>query len=175
MPETRLEDRLQKILYRALNNAVTHGRYAQGAELPWFARLRDEFPARWVRLIPATAQVVAEVFDKRLLSRRRAYARDREPVDPGGSATLIPGNPSPGAAEIAGIHDPVPQITVAVVGICPTPLVEFALNAEEPGLISLITRVHGWFLRLGKPTGSLPAFAMCAAFPRSDYYAGSVP
>jgi hypothetical protein len=175
VPEIRLEDRLQKILHRALYDAVTHGRNAQGAEFPWFSRLGDKLPAGWARLVSAIPQVVTEVFYERLLTRHRANIRDRLPVNPGGAASLVPGNPSPGDAEVAAINDPIPQVSVNVVGICTAPLIEFALNAEEPSLISLITRVHGWFLRLRNPIGSLPAFAMYAAFPRSDYYTGSVP
>lgn len=34
MPEASLEDRLQDILDRALNHAITHGRDAKGPELP---------------------------------------------------------------------------------------------------------------------------------------------
>ncbi len=45
MPEGRLEDRLQKVLDRALDDAVAHGRNAQGTELPWLARLWDQLPA----------------------------------------------------------------------------------------------------------------------------------
>jgi len=59
--------------------------------------------------------------------------------------------------------------------MCPAPLKEFALHAEEPGIISLIIQVHGWFLRLHNSVGSLPAFAMHTAFPCSNYYAGSAP
>src|SRR3712207_6109290 len=69
MPEVRLEDRLHKILDRALDNAIAHGRDTQGAELPWLARLRDELPARWARLIPARPQVVSEAFEERRFSR----------------------------------------------------------------------------------------------------------
>ncbi len=61
------------------------------------------------------------------------------------------------------------------MGIVPAPLIELALNAEEPGLVGLIARVHGRFLRRSKPIGSLPAFAPYPAFPGSDYYAGSAP
>lgn len=57
----------------------------------------------------------------------------------------------------------------------PAPLIEFALHAEEPGLIGPITQVHGWFLRLHNSVRSLPAFALYTAFPCSDYYAGSAP
>src|SRR3954451_11574842 len=129
MPESRLENRLQKVLHRALYNAVTHGRNAQGSEFPGFARLRNEFPAGWTRLIPALPQVVTEVFEERLLSRRRAYAPDCHPVDPSGTAAFVAGNPSPGAAEIAGIGDPVPQVSVTVVRVRPTPLIELADRA----------------------------------------------
>jgi hypothetical protein len=56
-----------------------------------------------------------------------------------------------------------------------TPLIQLALHAQEPGLVGLMIRVHGSFLRLRSPIGSLLAFAMWPAFPTSDYYASSVP
>jgi hypothetical protein len=56
-----------------------------------------------------------------------------------------------------------------------TPLIQLALHAQEPGLVGLMIRVHGSFLRLRLPIGSLLAFAMWPAFPTSDYYASSVP
>jgi hypothetical protein len=51
VPEGRLEDRLQKVLHRALYDAVAYGRDAQGAKLPWFARFGDELPAGRARLV----------------------------------------------------------------------------------------------------------------------------
>jgi len=43
MPEASLEDRLQDILDRALNYAVTHGRDTEGSELPRLTRLGISF------------------------------------------------------------------------------------------------------------------------------------
>jgi hypothetical protein len=45
MPEASLEDRLQDILDRALNYAITHGRDAEGSELPRLTRLGDQLPS----------------------------------------------------------------------------------------------------------------------------------
>src|SRR5262245_12062662 len=42
VPELRLEDRLQDVLDRGLNDAIGDRRNAQGSELPWFSGLRDE-------------------------------------------------------------------------------------------------------------------------------------
>ena len=67
------------------------------------------------------------------------------------------------------------QACASTVGMASAPLIELALNAEEPSLVGLIVRVHGRFLRRGKSIGSLPAFAPCTAFPCADYYAGSAP
>ncbi len=175
VPECCLENRLQKVLDRALNDAVGDGGNTQGSELPWFARLGDQLPAARAWSIPSHPQVVAKPSEEDLASLTGANTRHRSPVDPGGATAFVGGNAPPGAPQVAEVCHPVPQIAVAAVGIGPAPLVELALNAEEPSLISLIIRVHGWFLRLRTPTVSLPAFAMCSAFPNSDYYASSAP
>src|SRR5271163_3262124 len=49
-------------------------------------------------------------------------------------------------AYVADVCNPVPHVAVAVFRMCPAPLIELALHAEEPGFISLIIQVHGWFL-----------------------------
>jgi hypothetical protein len=101
-------------------------------------------------LVSAIPQVVTEVFNERLLTRRRANVRDRLPVNPRGPVALVPGNPPPGTAKIAAIYDPVPQVSVSVVGICTAPLIEFALNAEEPRNVSTILRQSSLVFRLGR-------------------------
>src|SRR6201993_3503434 len=98
-----------------------------------------------------------------------------QPVPKPYSISIDPSNFLLGAPQIAEVCNPVPHVAVAVFRMCPAPLIELALHAEEPGFISLIIQVHGWFLRLRNSVGSLPAFAMYTAFPCSDYYAGSVP
>ena len=52
---------------------------------------------------------------------------------------------------------------------------KFALDAPEPVLIGLRRRIRGFPRRHARFTHGLPPFAMCAAFPRSDYYGGSAP
>ena len=53
VPELRLEDRLQKLLDRALYNAVRYSWNSQGSELPWLAWLGDQLPPARARPIPA--------------------------------------------------------------------------------------------------------------------------
>jgi hypothetical protein len=64
------------------------------------------------------------------------------PVDTGSAFAAITGNRPPGHMQVADIGHPIPQIAVWFFGVFPTPLVEFSLNAEEPSLWGLITRVH---------------------------------
>ena len=45
MPEASVDDRLQDILDRAFNYAITHGRDTEGSELPWLTRLGDQLPS----------------------------------------------------------------------------------------------------------------------------------
>jgi hypothetical protein len=63
-------------------------------------------------------------------------------VDTRSAPAAISGNRPPGHLQIAGISHPIPQLTVWFVAVFPTPLVELSLNAEEPSLRGLITRVH---------------------------------
>jgi hypothetical protein len=53
--------------------------------------------------------------------------------------------------------------------------VNLALDAPEPVLIGLRRRIRGFPRRHARVTHGLPPFAMCAVFPRSDYYGGSAP
>src|SRR5713101_2152002 len=96
------------------------------------------------------------------------------PINARRSLAFVAGDASPGAPQVAQVGDPVPQLTVVVVGVFPTPLVQLPLHVEHPDLIGPLVRVHRPLLRLQKRTVFLSPFAMCAAFPRSDYYGGSV-
>jgi len=116
-----------------------------------------------------------ELFQEQLHAHRHFDSRYRHPVDPGSTTPFVESDFPPGAPQVADVCDPVPHVAVTVFRMCPAPLIELALHVEEPGFISLITQVHGWFLRLRISVGSLPAFAMYTAFPCSDYYAGSAP
>src|ERR1700685_3327752 len=116
-----------------------------------------------------------ELFKEQLHAHCHFDSRYCHPVDPGSTTPFVESDFPPGAPQIAEVCNPVPQVAVAVFRMCPAPLIELALHVEEPGFISLITQVHGWFLRLRNSVGSLPAFAMYTAFPCSDYYAGSAP
>ena len=52
-------------------------------------------------------------------------------------------------------------------------VIEFALNAEYPGFVCLMICVHRSFPPSYKSIVFLLPFALCAAFPRSDYYGSS--
>src|SRR5208282_1739345 len=175
MPKARLEDRLQDVLDRTLNYAVTHCRDTEGSELPRLTRLGDQLPSRRARFIPAAPQVALDLFQEQVHTHCRADSRYCHPIDPGSSTPLVQSDLSPGAPQVPDIRNPVPHVAVAVFRMSSAPLIEFALHAEEPGFISLIIQVHGWFLRLHNSVGSLPAFAMYTAFPCANYYAGSAP
>src|ERR1700693_4961716 len=62
--EIRLEDRLQHQLERHLNQAVFKRGDAQGAELPWLARLRDEPLPDRLRLIGSASQVLPDILQE---------------------------------------------------------------------------------------------------------------
>lgn len=151
VPERCLEDRLQQVLDRTLHEAIGDSRNAQRPVLPRLARLWNPLPATRARSIPSRPQVVTKLLQESLASHCRANAPHRLPVDSGGSSTSVRGDLPPCASQIARVGHPVPQFSIAAVRICFTPLIELALNAQEPGLIGLIIRVHGWFLRHRKP------------------------
>src|SRR5215472_29272 len=44
VPKTRLEDRFQNVLDRALHHAIAHCGDPQGSELPWLTRFWDKLP-----------------------------------------------------------------------------------------------------------------------------------
>ena len=54
-------------------------------------------------------------------------------------------------------------------------LVQLPLHALEPVLVGPRRHIHGSLQRIGRRTSLLPPFALYAAFPRADYYGGSVP
>jgi hypothetical protein len=64
MPEARLEDRFQKMLDRALHDAIGDSRNAQGSEFP-FAWLGNPFPATRTGR-PSATQLVAKPIKKDL-------------------------------------------------------------------------------------------------------------
>lgn len=100
-------------------------------------------------------------------------ASHRHPVNPGRASTFVGGNALPGVAQHPEVGQPTPHVAPLVVGISLTPLIEFALNAEYPDLIGPMIRVHRSLLRLYKPIVFLLPFALCVAFPHSDYYESS--
>ena len=147
----------------------------QGTELPRFARLGDELSAAWARHISACPQLASQPVQVGVLADVSADAAHGLPVDACRALALIGSYTRPGAPQVARVDDPVPQLAVTLVEVLPTPLIQLALHAQEPGLVGLGIRVHGSFLRLRLPIDSLLAFAMWPAFPSSDYYASSAP
>jgi hypothetical protein len=92
------------------------------------------------------------------------------PVDPGGAAASIRGHTSPGVTEHAWVGEPAPHVPPGIIGICLAPLIEFALNAEYPGLRLPDDPCPQIIPPSCKSIVFLPPFALYAAFPRSDYY-----
>src|SRR5215469_436173 len=89
VPELRLEDRLQKRLDRALNDAILDRGNAQRSDLPWFTGLGDEFAPRRAWSICAGAQFVLKLFEEALLTDPAPDAAHGHPVDPRRAAASI--------------------------------------------------------------------------------------
>jgi hypothetical protein len=174
VPKAGLEDRFSDLFDRALYDAVADGGDTQGAELPWLTSFRNETSPAWARSVSADSQILSKLGKKGVLSLIAANGPHRYPVDSWRSPASIRGYASPSTPDVAWVGDPIPQLPVCLAGVCLAPLVQLPLHAEQPGRCLMI-RVHGSLLRLRKRTCSLPPFALCAAFPRSDYYGGSAP
>jgi hypothetical protein len=123
MPELRFEDRLQKVLNRALHDAVRDGGDTQGSELPRLAGLGDQLPSARARPIPARPQTVANLNEKGFAPLPLLNPFHRHPVDPGGATAFVAGYLAPGASQVAEIGYPIPQLAIARVGIIPAPLI----------------------------------------------------
>jgi len=81
VPKLSLEDRLQDLLDRSLNDAVLDSRNPQGPEFPWFASLRDQFAPAGARAVAAVPQFLSEPGHKRYFTFRSANTPNRPPVD----------------------------------------------------------------------------------------------
>src|ERR1700694_2493193 len=172
-PELCLEDRLQECFDRALDDAILERGDTQGPELPWCTSFGDELTPRWTRPIYARAQFRPQSFEKALLTDPALYVLHGHPVDPGRAFASVRGYAPPRVADHARVGKPTPQIPPYFVRMCLASLIELALNAEYPGFFGLMIHVHRSLLHRCKSTFFLLPFALCAAFPRSDYYGSS--
>ena len=59
----------------------------------------------------------------------------------GGHRAAIARDTSPCKAKVLWLGNPVPHVSPRIIRSGPTPRVEFALNVEKPGLVSLISLV----------------------------------
>jgi hypothetical protein len=173
--EVRLEDRLQDALHCCLHDTICDGRYSEGSILPRTTWLRDQHPSHRARLVRLKLQHFAHIVHEAFSPYLSDELRHRDSVHACRTPTAIAGDAMQGAAQRSGIHDEPPELAKDEVQIGPTPVVERALNVPEPILVGLRRRIRGLLRRNPRPTHRLPPFAMCAAFPRSDYYGGSVP
>lgn len=123
VPELRFEDWLQKMLDRALDDTVGDGRDTQGSEPPRSSRFGNPLPSARARPIPPRPQVVAKLREKGFAPAPVTNPWHRHPIDPSGATALIAGNLAPGAAQVAAIGYPIPQLAIASVGIIPAPLI----------------------------------------------------
>jgi len=115
-------------------------------------RLGDENASGWAGPICAGAQFSLKLFQKRC-SPLLVRMCPRSSVDPAVRAPRFEATRSMRSGE-CGCRLTNPHISPLVARICLTPLIEFALNAEYPGLISLTIHVHGSFLRRASPSSS---------------------
>jgi hypothetical protein len=97
VPEVRFEERLQKILDRVLNDAVSDSGDSQGSELPRLAGLGDQLPSAGARSIPARPQFVAKLHKECFAPFAVTNPQHRHPIDTGGTTAFVTGNLAPGA------------------------------------------------------------------------------
>jgi hypothetical protein len=174
--EIRLEDRLEDALQRCLHDAIFDGGNAQGSVLPWCAGLGDHHPSDRARAETAGLEFLAQDLHEDLAAAALSHElAHRDTVDARRAAPAVAGDALEGTSQGAGVHDETPQLTKDVAQIISTSPVKLALDAPEPVLIGLRRRIRGFPRRHARFTHGLPPFAMCAAFPRSDYYGGSAP
>jgi hypothetical protein len=105
--EPRLEDRLQDVLHRCLDDPVFHGRNAQGSETPWFARLGDEHSSHRARLEQTVPKVLADCYEERLNSLLD-HSPYRDPVYTRTAGTAIALHASEGHPKITEIGNEPP-------------------------------------------------------------------
>src|SRR5262249_13455328 len=120
--EIRLEDRLQNQLERHLDQSVFERRNAQRAELPRFARLRDEPLPNRLGLVSSSTQVLSDVLQKTcdairvlldLLPRYTIRARR--------IAAPVTGQPLPSVEQRSAVAYEIEQIREPLIGIRGTP------------------------------------------------------
>jgi hypothetical protein len=171
--EVGLEDRLQDVLHRCLHDPIFHSGDAQRTMLARLSRLGNEHATHRTRAERARAQFAAYRVDERVDSHAPNVPH-RDPVYPRRPSPAIAGDSSQGDPQVAGVRDESPQLAEHVAGLIFASRVRAALHALEPGPVGLGCHIHGFPQRLRGRPHSLPPFAMCAAFPRPDYYGGSV-
>ena len=161
MPERGFKKRLDDLFHGTLYNTVFYGSYPQGPELPRFTGLGYPPATGGTRYIGTRSKLFPYSLQVGVYPKLTDMLHGN-PVNTRSSFALIGGNCSPGTAQVAAIGNPVPQLTVLPFGVLPTPLIEFSLHVEQPGLISLCICVHR-FLRHRKPIDLLSPFALWTA------------
>jgi hypothetical protein len=98
MPEACFEYGLQKLLDRRLHDAIRDRGNAQGSELPWFARLEDEFATARTRPVGAAPECSVQFSQVRACTLLLANAAHGHPVDTWCALPFVPGHAIPGAS-----------------------------------------------------------------------------
>ena len=158
-----------------MNDAIPHRRDTERPEHARLATLRNHHAPHRLRTIAAIEQHRPCLGEEALDANARLDAFDGHLVHTRRARAAIAGDASPCEAEVLWLGDPVPHVPPRIIGVGPTPRVEFALNVEKPSLIGLINGVHRSCLLRRRPTWHLFPFAMWPAFPTSDYYGNSAP
>ncbi len=129
MPKRGFKERLDDLLYGALDHTVYYDWHPEGAELPRFARFGYPHSPCGTRYKRARTELLSQTL-KECGYTLLLDVLDGDPVDARRSLALTCGNRSPGAPQVARVNNPTPQLTVCSFGIFPTPLIELSLHAE---------------------------------------------
>ena len=158
--KVRLEDWFQQLQDRGLDDPIPHGRYPKRAKYARLATLWDHHTPhrRWT--ISSCSELSPQPGEKALCPLASLNGPDRDLVRSRRARATIARDASPRQPKVAGVGDPVPQVSVGIIGFGPTPRVKFALNVEKPDFVSLINGVHRLFPLRGKRTRYLFPFAM---------------
>ena len=108
LPEHGFKERLNDLLHGTLYDAVLHGCYAQGSELPRLAGLGYQLPSGRARHISALPQLLLQRSEI-LGFPKLPDMRDGDPVDARRSLALVRGNSPPGTPQVAQVGYPTPQ------------------------------------------------------------------
>ena len=175
--EVRLEDRFGHQLQRGLHDSVSDSRDPQRADLA--ARLGNRLLPHPLGPEPASFEIISQPVQHRLDTQDDRSRRD--PIDSGGSRALVCPHPAPRHNEKRRVIDDVEHVIERTPQDRPSPIgaasTASRVPAARPPTGQATKRRYSPAdspLRIEAAT-TLGPFAMCTAFPCSDYYEPSAP